>query len=854
MFSSRRIVPLTLATLLACQGDPIADPSPTDTDSDGELATTTGTTGGGTQGPTSGDPTTTGGTGEPTSDGSTSAAVTGDTTTADDSTGGDTTGAPDPSCGDGHTDPGEACDNGAENGDDQACTADCTINVCGDGKQGPGEGCDDGNVLDDDECSAKCSLPDCGDGHVGVGEACDDGNLDDSDECTAACTPAACGDSFTQPSNSEECDDGAGNNAAAACTPECLNAVCGDGYVLEDIEECDDGAQNGDDQSCTAACTINICGDGKRGPGEACDDGNLVDDDGCSAACVAPPEATTLKLKFSQIKRFDFSWAAATGATFYRLLESPTKDAPYVQLGADILDEKLSLIMPLHLRYGARYVLQACNGGGCTASPPLDVVDHMAGAVGYFKASNTQANDAFARCSLAADGRTLAVGANDEDSAATGIDGDQTDNSAAIAGAAYVFAEAGGVWTQQAYVKASNTAAQDFFGVHVALSGDGDTLAVGAHGEDSAASGVDGDQANNAASGAGAVYLYERVGQTWSQKHYIKAFNPESGDNFGVKVGLSADGDTLVVSAVGEDGGSPGVGGNQADNSASGSGAVYVFVRTADTWTQQAYVKASNPDAGDAFGQALALSGDGKTLAVGAYAEDSAATGIDGDQASNAATSAGAVYVFRSVGGAWSQQAYVKAANAEANDMFGQNITLAADGNTLAVGAHLEDSAAVGVGGDPSSNASSASGAAYVFAYGNGAWSQQAYLKASNAAAGGNFGLIPSLSASGDLLAVSAPNEPSGAIGVDGNQFNDVVPLSGAVYVFERKQGAWSQRAYVKPSNPGTFDQWGSAAVQLSGDGRVLAVSTAGEDSAATGIGGKQSDNTASNAGAVYLY
>ena len=83
--------------------------------------------------------------------------------------------------------------------------------------------------------------------------------------------------------------------------------------------------------------------------------------------------------------------------------------------------------------------------------------------------------------------------------------------------------------------------------------------------------------------------------------------------------------------------------GDQADNSASNAGAVYVFVRSGSTWTQQAYLKASNTDANDFFGYSVALSGD--TLAVGAYREDSAATVVNGDEADNSASEAGAVYV-----------------------------------------------------------------------------------------------------------------------------------------------------------------------------------------------------------------
>lgn len=87
------------------------------------------------------------------------------------------------------------------------------------------------------------------------------------------------------------------------------------------------------------------------------------------------------------------------------------------------------------------------------------------------------------------------------------------------AGAVYVYTrDAMDVWTQQAYIKASNTGVDDYFGVNVALSDDGSTLAVGASGEDSGATDIAGDQADNSADGSGAVYVYARNGMNvWSQ-------------------------------------------------------------------------------------------------------------------------------------------------------------------------------------------------------------------------------------------------------------------------------------------------------------------------------------------------
>ena len=140
-----------------------------------------------------------------------------------------------------------------------------------------------------------------------------------------------------------------------------------------------------------------------------------------------------------------------------------------------------------------------------------------------------------------------------------------------------------------------------------------------------------------------------------------------------------------------------------------------MFTRAADAWKQQAYVKASNTDAEDRFGWSVALSGDGDTLAVGALFEDSAASGVGGGQADNTATNSGAAYVFTRAAGIWKQQAYVKASNTGGSDWFGQSLALSGDGDTLAVGAVYEDSAATGIGGDQADNTASHAGAVYVY-------------------------------------------------------------------------------------------------------------------------------------------
>ena len=145
------------------------------------------------------------------------------------------------------------------------------------------------------------------------------------------------------------------------------------------------------------------------------------------------------------------------------------------------------------------------------------------------------------------------------------------------------------------------------------------------------------------------------------------------------------------------------------------AGAIYVFVHTNGSWSQQAYVKASNTGVNDWFGSRVALSGDGNILAAGAQLEDSAAQGIDGIQDDDTATGAGAVYLFARTDGAWSQIAYMKGSNTEAFDEFGSSLSLSRDGSLIAIGAQYEDSASVGLGGNQTDNSGFDSGAVYLF-------------------------------------------------------------------------------------------------------------------------------------------
>jgi hypothetical protein len=500
----------------------------------------------------------------------------------------------------------------------------------------------------------------------------------------------------------------------------------------------------------------------------------------------------------------------------------------------------------------------------------------------YLKASNPGMSDHFAEggalpghtgmgVAVSGDGNTIAVGAPHESSRARGINGSENDDSAYNAGAVYVFARAGGRWTRQAYVKASNAGAGDYFGSFVALSADGNTMAVAAHWESSAAAGVNGNQADDSLPQAGAVYVFTRSGTTWTQQAYLKASNPGragsggedpgDGDQFGFSLALSRDGNTLAVGANSEDGSAAGAKSDPRDDSFSSAGAVYVFGRTGGTWAQQAYLKAdasTNTGLGDQFGFSVALNANGNTLAVGVYDESGSGRAVNAP-IDRMRGGSGAVYVFGRNGTTWTREAYLKTWNAEGGDSWGVSVAISDDGNTVATGSLDEDCVCMGVVNAPSDvgatdqKADLSTGAVAIFVRNGGAWSQQAYIKASNTGQEDWFGVRLALSGDGNTLAVGAPNEDSNAQGINGPQTNDAATEAGAVYLFTRGGAAWSQLAYVKGANTEAFDEFGGA-VALSRDGRTLVAGAKGEDSSARGATGNQADNSLDEAGAAYVF
>ena len=185
-----------------------------------------------------------------------------------------------------------------------------------------------------------------------------------------------------------------------------------------------------------------------------------------SSSNTSAPQAPTLNLSAS-LKQLHFAWAAVDHATHYKLLQNPDGRSGYQQVGSNLTTTSTTVDIAVH-QYdwpNAKYIVEACNTVGCTDSAAIDVASAMVQTIGYAKASNPGLMDRFGRAlALSGDGNTLAVGAWFEASAATGINGNQLDDSAPEAGAVYVFVRNGSSWAQQAYIKASNPGAGDHFG------------------------------------------------------------------------------------------------------------------------------------------------------------------------------------------------------------------------------------------------------------------------------------------------------------------------------------------------------------------------------------------------------
>ena len=280
--------------------------------------------------------------------------------------------------------------------------------------------------------------------------------------------------------------------------------------------------------------------------------------------------------------------------------------------------------------------------------------------------------------SVGVSGNTIVVGSTGESQDAS------EGNTVSKAGAVYVFGKSGSIWAQTQKLVVSIRTSFDQFGFSLSISGN--ILVAGSPSEDEDLN------EQNTLSAAGSAYVFEKSGSTWSQTQKIIASDRAAGDVFGYSASIS--GNTLVVGAVQEDEDTNG------ENTFFDAGSAYVFEKSGSIWTQTQKLVPGVRAAFDLFAWSVSVSGS--TIVVGAPSESE-----DASEA-NTLSTAGAAYVFKKSGSAWSQTQKLVASDRAVSDQFGYSVGIA--GSTIVVGAIFEDQDASG--GNTVSNA----GSAYIFA------------------------------------------------------------------------------------------------------------------------------------------
>ncbi|MFK7844138.1 MAG: choice-of-anchor D domain-containing protein, partial [Rhodothermales bacterium] len=339
------------------------------------------------------------------------------------------------------------------------------------------------------------------------------------------------------------------------------------------------------------------------------------------------------------------------------------------------------------------------------------------------------------------------------------------------AGTARIFHRVGAAWQEQAILLPSDGEAGDQFGISVTINGD--FAFVGAHRDDNANGPF-----------AGAVYVYERTGENWTQQEKLIAADGAFDDQFGGAV--ASTGQRLII-------GAPGV--NQR------RGAAYVYHQTGGDWLFVNRVTIASANQGDALGESVAVNGD--YAVVGAKTNDG----------SNI-TDAGAAYALVFNGTSWVEQQKLISASPVLEGAFGHSVDIS--GNYIIIGAPQED-----VGSQEEA------GAAYIFVRDGGNWSQQAKLSALDEEAGDAFGYAVAIE--GEYTVVGAR--------WDRNSQED---KSGAAYIYSRAGVAWNSEARLLAGDGDVGDQLGNA-VDISNE-QVL-------------VGARWDDNqVGKDAGSAYIF
>ncbi|MBX2803125.1 MAG: FG-GAP repeat protein [Myxococcales bacterium] len=497
------------------------------------------------------------------------------------------------------------------------------------------------------------------------------------------------------------------------------------------------------------------------------------------------------------LKQMGLAWNPAPTGAWFELDElHGSSRIPLGTYAGDVTD--LWIDVALHRMDDVSYELRTCTEAACSASFVRPSAAQLTEAIGYLKPDgplpHSELGHAVAVCD---DGSVVAVGAPFD----SPVDGDDTDTRGSVA----VF-ERGpdGTWTLEAHLWLSNGRAEDRFGHAVALSGDCNTLAVGAPNR----SVEDGPGAPR----TGVVEVFEHIGATWARRASL--FVGDDGDAFGHAVAVDHDGDRFLVGAPHDDG--------PEDNFPS-MGAVYL-IETAGVFVAPTRLDFEGWGLAE-FGYAVAMTPDGTQALVGAPREFG--------QGKRAPKQHGVVYLLElDSGGAEIQEILRPRAPVE-GQAFGASVALDDEASTLAIGSPGVDTV-------------------YVYERGQLAWTDSP-TRLQPTGAGARFGHALSLSADGGSLLASAPSESSGGFGVQPMD-HAPSPDSGSAYLFVHDD-TWAQRTHLKAPNTSDGDAFGTS-VALSADGHTAVVGAPLEDGSASGVhaGNVASDDLTQQTGAAYLY
>jgi hypothetical protein len=283
--------------------------------------------------------------------------------------------------------------------------------------------------------------------------------------------------------------------------------------------------------------------------------------------------------------------------------------------------------------------------------------------------------------------------------------------------------------------------------------------------------------------GAGGVYVFERSNTVWTEKARLVASDGQAGHEFGIAVAV--DGDILLVGATFH------------NHAGDDTGMAYVFTREADTFVGQDRLAADDATAESEFGRSIAIEGG---LAV-----------IGAPGSGENRTMAGSAYLFESNGGRWQQVAKLTADDGEAGNDFGHAVAI--DQQTVLVGA-FHDSAE-----RPNS------GAAYLFVEEGSDWVQQEKFVVRDAKADDQFGYALALRDNAAII---------------GAHLNDHMGDSaGAAFLFIKNRQGWQERARITADDSSDFDKFGNA---VALDSNIVL------------IGAHLHSSSEISAGAAYLY